>query len=423
MAETWKTSLTELRKFIADNPSIEIDPTCVSISGDMRPEFYKLFDRVRTAFLRKRFAPDLEKASAMSTAWAEASKAVKEEMRLEDIEINASLNWFLKDPVDGLMRGLFDPLFDLLKGKTDEAGFVKAGDAAVGESFKMLFREGYESWGSLALLHLLAPDRLWLGKTSDFYTDPTMEGDIVEGNRDDWVNDPFESKKLVFDNLVRASFVVPGALIHSARLNTYVGLRPRWYLPRWKARMISDRQDWIDLKKLYRDYGTGNLWPDMLINTAEEGPEDLKLVADFYRLARPDAIIEFMEEDNWWDARQVESIMRHNLVMNPRYGTFVISRVTVPAEAFKPLEAVPVDVQASPETEKPLTPPTQPLSAAPAEPAPPPMARPLSLAELPDSVHIISAGYDIKKLEPVAQALVAAAANAKEVYQKSLQTG
>ena len=425
MAQTWQNSYEELKKFIAANPAIEIDMSSVVISGDVRPEFYKLFDTVRANFIKERFAPELEQAYALSAAYGATSKAVKEEMHLEDIEINANLNWFLLDPINGMMRVLFDPLFDLLKGKTDLSGFTGVSHAAVSESFKTLFREGYERWGALALLSLLSPDRLWLGKTHDFYTDPSMEGDIIEGNRDDFVPDPVDSKKLVFDNLVRASFVVPGALIHSARLNSYVSLRPRWYLPRWKARMWSEHLDWLETKRLYREFGTGNLWPDMMIHMADEHPEDLKLVADYYRIARPEIIIEFMEEDDWYDAKRVEDIMRHNMVLTPRLGSYVISRVAVPPEAFKPLEALPlaVPVPAPAETVKEVSAGTAAASVETVPPPPPPMARPLSLAELPAGIHVINVGYDISKLEPVIDALTQAAAIIKENRMKELESG
>src|SRR5271157_4749811 len=114
MAQIWPNAYEELQKFIAGHPAIEIDMNCIVISGDLRPEFYKLFDTVRVSFIRERFAAELEEAYALSAAYGEASKAVKEEMRLEDIEVNANLNWFLIDPINGLMRVLFDLLFDLL---------------------------------------------------------------------------------------------------------------------------------------------------------------------------------------------------------------------------------------------------------------------------------------------------------------------
>ncbi|RJO60494.1 MAG: hypothetical protein C4542_09390 [Dehalococcoidia bacterium] len=418
MAETWQNSYGELQKFIVTHPTIEIDMSSVVITGDIRPEFYKLFDTVRASFIKERFAAELEKAYAMSAAYGATSKAVKEEMRLEGIEINANLNWFLLDPINGLMRVLFDPLFDLLKGKTDLAGFTGVADTAVADSFEALFREGYERWGELALLQLLAPDKLWLGKAHDYYTDPSMEGDIAEGNRDESVPDLVESRKLVFDNLVRASFVVPGALVHSVRLDYYVSLRPNWYLPRWKARTLSERLEWIELKTLYKDFGADNLWPDMLIHVAGERPEELKLVADYYHLARPEIIIEFMEEDGWWDAKGVADIMRHNTALNPRLGSYVISRVEVPPEAFKPPEAAPGPVSAISAPDVAATSET-PVTTTDANPLP--MSLPMSLAELPANVHVLSVGYDMSKLEPVVEALAKATAMIKEARAKELQ--
>ena len=74
----------------------------------------------------------------------------------------------------------------------------------------------------------------------------------------------------------------------------------------------------MELRKIYEEFGTGNLWPDMMLHVTDERPDDLKLIADFYRLARPEIIIEFMEEDGWWDAEHIESVKRHNLALNPR---------------------------------------------------------------------------------------------------------
>ena len=51
------------------------------------------------------------------------------------------------------------------------------------------------------------------------------------------------------------------------------------------------------------------------------------------------------------------------------------------------------------------------------------MARPLSLAALPASVHVLSAGYDMSKLEPVVEALAKATAMIKEARVKELEAG
>ena len=149
MTETWQYSYDNLKHFIADRPAIEIGVSCVAIAGNVRQEFYKLFDTVRAGFLKERFTTEINEAHELSAAYGAASKAAREELHLEDIEVNASLNWFLLDPFNGLMHVLFDPLFDLLKGKTDMAGFIRAADAAVRGFFNLLFGEGYERWGEL----------------------------------------------------------------------------------------------------------------------------------------------------------------------------------------------------------------------------------------------------------------------------------
>ena len=413
MVETWQISYEELKQFITAHPSIEIDATSIVIPGDIRPGFYSLFDKVRAGFVKERFASQLEKSYVLSVAYSEAAKAAKEEMHLESIEIDASLNWFLLDPVNGLMRVIVDPLFELLKGKVDLEGFTRTGETAISESYKMLFREGYERWGSLALLNLLTPERLWAGKTQDFYTGPTMEGDIIGSNQGDFVPDVVESKKIVFDNLVRASFVVPNQLIYSGRTQAFVSLLLRWYLPRWKARLVSEKMDWIDLKQTYKDFGNANLWPDMMVHVTDENPDDLKMIADYYRLARPDVIIEFMEEDDWYDAKRVEDIVRHNRVLNPSLGSYVVSRVKVPPEAFKPQEASTVVLSSG-------TNPSEGMEGS-LSPAETPIARALSLAELPDNIHVLDVGYDATKLEPVVEAIVQATEMAKGVKPDELE--
>jgi hypothetical protein len=56
-----------------------------------------------------------------------------------------------------------------------------------------------------------------------------------------------------------------------------------------------------------------------------------------------------------------------------------------------------------------------------AAPAETPMARPLSLAELPENVHVLSVGYDSVKLEPVVNAIVKATEMAKAAKPGGLE--
>ncbi|MCL1885389.1 MAG: hypothetical protein FWF98_01270, partial [Dehalococcoidia bacterium] len=100
----------------------------------------------------------------------------------------------------------------------------------------------------------------------------------------------------------------------------------------------------------------------------------------------------------------------------PRLGSYVISRAAIPPEALakpeiasaekshQPLDEVAASAAVEDESLQdmattnaqgtPTTPHTLPQST-----------RHLSLADLPDNIHVISAGYDVNTLEPIVQAL------------------
>ena len=61
--------------------------------------------------------------------------------------------------------------------------------------------------------------------------------------------------------------------------------------------------------------------------------------------------------------RHIESVKRHNLALNPRLGSYVISRVDVPPEASQSLSS---------------------------------------------NIRVLSVGYDMHKMEPVVDALIEA---------------
>jgi hypothetical protein len=54
MSSNWKKAYQELKEYILANPSISIEKTSVSIPSDVRPGFYRLFDKVRVSFLENK---------------------------------------------------------------------------------------------------------------------------------------------------------------------------------------------------------------------------------------------------------------------------------------------------------------------------------------------------------------------------------
>jgi hypothetical protein len=385
MPATWQQTYEQLKAFIAAHPSIEISPSCVVITGDIRPEFYRLFDTIRVDFIKENFPGELAKGYELGRNWSEVSQAVIESMGIEEIEITAGVKWFMADPVNGLMRGLFDPLFDLLKDRTDLASFEKKARDVVAADFERFFREGYHRWASISLIKDLDGDKVYSVPAIDYNNNASeMEGDPSGGLREDSVPEAEETKRIVFEYAMICSYLVPRIIIHSRKLNRYVAFRADFYEAKWKARLLSENREWLNIKAIEQELGRSDLWPNLAIYVADD-LRDLFLVSDYHKVARPDVMVDFKEKENWYESEGLASIQRHYDALMPIMGAFLVSRVPVPEAAAKELEPKPVSAtECAPEPSAESAPERQ--------------------------IRLIGAGYNQASLHPVLDAIEAAAA-------------
>jgi len=415
MNENLSVVYEDLKKFIAEHPGIALAANGVSVPRDVRPEFYRYFNAMRATFIKEYFSSEAEKAFAIGDAYTNISKLVQQDMNLEAIEISGNLSEFLQDPLLSLAGALFGPLFGLLQGKITEAAFVLEAQKTVKAFFNQLFCEGYNRWGTISLLHLLGPNYLWSGTPRDLDSDPHTYTEFYPGFEDD-VPELRQECRLSFAYISKASFVMPDVLVQTKRLNAYVSLKSHWYDVRWKAKVLNENLEWLDLHQLAGKFGWQR--PNMTIHLARESADELKLLSDYYQMARPDMLLEFMETDDWYYSQHVKHIILKHQMFNPRLGSYVISRVDVPSEAFAPPEEVPA-AQLQPLTDSTITPVTEesqqeariatatdetrnPVAAPISSPQ---KAHPMDLAHLPNNIHVINAGYDTNALEPVVKAL------------------
>lgn len=392
MSSTWKKAYDELKDYISKNPTIEIAPNVVCISSDIRPEFYRLFNAVCVSFIKDNFPALLEEAYVLSKKWGEISRVVMDSLKLESIDVDASTGWFLLDPDDGLTRRLFDPLFDLLKGKKDLAAFEQTALRVSEDEFANFSSEGYQCWAIISMLKLLSTDKVYHVPRSDFDMDPSLQQEETQGTRDESVPDAVETNKFSFVHNIMYSFLVPKVIGHSTRLNLFTAFCRDFNFSelRWRARRLSPEQEWYRVSDIAREFGQGNLWPDLAVYTGAYWKE-LVVIADHFQMARPDIIVEFRVEKDWYEKDGLESVRRHYDVLKPKLGSFVVCREPVPEAAVRELESKP---ELQPEA-KGIIPET------PAQPA-------LNL-------HLLSVGYDLAKLEPIIEAMFKAQTKPKEV--------
>lgn len=240
MSSNWQKSYKELQDFITANPSIKISINIVAIPEDVRPEFYRLFDTVRVAFLEERFQALLDEAKCLSESYTKVEQEVMELLELDSITTPPSLHRFLHDPPNELIRELFDLLFDLVKEKIDFETFEQYASKDIEAAFRVLYRSGYEKWVVLSLLKPLESDKT-------FNVTPPRPEEDAEGFQircEEAVPPPEESRNLSFKYEPISSLTVPDFIVHSAKLSQYVAIRTELGNAVSTAQNASDKREW-----------------------------------------------------------------------------------------------------------------------------------------------------------------------------------
>jgi hypothetical protein len=157
MASQWKHEYEILKGYIASNPEICIAPHEVYIPEDLRSGFYEYFNKVRRA------AVESWKSSFHFDAYSLAKNYIESENKLLEIsnlhiELPLDLSSFLHDPEEGMMRLIYNRLFELVQEKMSEDDFERMAESELAVNATEMFRMGYEAWAALALILQLEPD-------------------------------------------------------------------------------------------------------------------------------------------------------------------------------------------------------------------------------------------------------------------------
>lgn len=146
----------------------------------------------------------------------------------------------------GLIRGLFDPLFDLLKGKIDAEAFEQYASRDIEATFGDLYRLGYEKWVALSLVKLLEADKTF-NVTPPKPEFGEVDDEDVPIGREEAVPPPQEARNLSFEHERFYSFIVPDFIIHSTKINQYVAIRTELGKAVSTAQNVSEKREWYYL--------------------------------------------------------------------------------------------------------------------------------------------------------------------------------
>jgi hypothetical protein len=363
--------------YIPATPRIKIEKTSVSIPSDVRPGFYRLFDRVRNEFINESIPAQLASASQLSKAYGDVENRVLNAAGLQKITFHPSLKNFLIDPYERLVKGpLFDLLFDLIKEKMTLDDFSSNASRELLNLYKELYRRGYEKWVALSLIALAEPGKAY---AVDIPVCDTSFG-APTGRREPSPR-PQPISQLDLDHKTDSgylSYMVPELIVYSNRLQKYIAIRTGTDQPLFTADNPNPRREWLKMGDVRGQAGYALVSPSLLLY-ADSELDAVSLVADFEKICQPQMVVQCMDQTDWYNSEKLlDNIQRKHNALKPILGSYIISLVAVPDEIRRQFESCPAVEEGTASKQNVVK------GAA---------------------INIIEAGLDVSRLEPLLQAL------------------
>ena len=393
MTSSWYKEYTRLTDFIAKHPEIEINASRTRLPGNIRPDFYHLFDAIRTTFVEEELLNSLNEALILSNNYLITEHEVKHLLGLDDVSMMANLIRFLKNPSDELIRGLHGLLLDLIKAKISVETFKEKASRNTKDLFGYLYPLGYEKWVIFSLVKLLEADksfRVIVREVNSGDEKKIRKGFLPE----DKVPLPKESTIISFEHGMSPIFIVPDFIIYSAKINRYIAIRSGC------SKATARASNAIDKRESYQLDSMVALEPSLSFIYVADNLEDISLVADAEKIYRPDLIIECMGQKDWFEKGLLEKVKYNNNVLQPKLGTYVVSKERPPQQAYNEFIKIQAYDKSAPE-EKFIEPKTKQDSKGSIQKQELELSQELELEKQEERINILTAGFDQHKLEPI----------------------
>jgi hypothetical protein len=316
----WKHEYGILKDYIASNPEIHINPYEVCIPEDLRGRFYQYFDNIRGAVVESWSSTFGFDACFLSKNFIASANTLSETLNL-NIELPLDLSSFLRTPKEGMMRLIYNRLFELVQGKIPEDDFERIAEGDLAAEATGMFRIGYETWVALALIVLMEPDELF--------------GVALDGDNKPLVT---EIGKIAFGRQFHhPAKRIPEFILHSNKMDRYIAFK----MP--LAREVNSYHVPVEFptQRLLRNRNgdtSSALDHRMIFLSVVKNLKEAPVFADIHKrtINGPDLSIEFVMEQDLSDSEMIEQIQNRLEIMKPRLGgTLVLMDSKPKSESFK----------------------------------------------------------------------------------------
>ncbi len=300
----WKQKFDVLKDYISSNSEIYIDTNEISIPEHLRDRFYEYFDDIRNTFVEDFFASLPLDVDTLCENYNRAEKGLIDSLKLERIDLPVDLMSFLHNPREGMVRWLYNRLFEVIQEKISIEDFEQIAENDLVSTTAEMYRLGYETWAVFTLILSLEPDETCAVELDEEYNPITGELKEVAFGR----------------QFNHSSKRIPEFVVHSKKLNSYVAVKvplarevDAYYLPHEIP------------KKMLRDR-TGDtsyvLDSRILFLSVLKKLNDIPVYAEIAerKIESPDTVIEFLTEEDLKDTEKISQVQRRLKIMEPKLG-------------------------------------------------------------------------------------------------------
>ncbi len=319
----WKHKYGILKDYVRSNPEIHIETYEVSIPEDLRGSFYKYFNNVRRAIVESWNSSLYFDAYSLSKNYVASENALSETLNLT-IELPLDLSSFLHNPIEGMMRLIYNRLFELVQGKILEDDFERIAEGELAAEATGMFRIGYETWAALALIIQLEPDKIF--------------GIALDGEHRPLLT---EMREIAFGRQFHhPAKRIPEFIFHSNKLDSYVAFK----MP--LAREVNSYHvpAEIPTQRLLRNRNgdtSSALDHRMIFLSIVKDLKETPVFVDIHQqtVNSPDIGIEFVMEQDLSDSEIIGQIQNRLEIMKPRFGGAMVLMDSKPkSESFRTIE-------------------------------------------------------------------------------------
>lgn len=304
----WKQKLDVLKEYISSNSEIYIDMHEISIPEHLRDKFYEYFDDIRNTFVEDFFTSLSLDVDTLCGNYNQSEKELIDCLKLESIDLPVDLMSFLHNPREGMVRWLYNRLFEMIQEKISIKDFEQIAENDLFSTTAEMYRLGYETWAIFTLIISLEPDKTYAVELDEEYNPIVGELKEVAFGRQ-------------FNHTTKR---IPEFIIHSKKLNSYFAVKmplgrevEAYYLPHEIP------------KKMLRDR-TGDtsyvLDSRVMFLSMLKNLDEIPVYAEISerKFESPDVIIEFLTEEDIDDADRISHIQTRAGIMKPKFGSAIV---------------------------------------------------------------------------------------------------